>query len=296
VDIIHLTGSTATGRKVAQRAAERMIPYSLELGGKDPLIVLNDADLESAVMGTLRSALENAGQACISIERVYVETGIYEAYLERALETVRQYAVGAGDGNLVCMGCMTNERELLRTEDHIRDAVEKGALVLYGGKRRPDLGALFFEPTILVDVDHSMKVMTDETFGPLVPIMRVRDADEAVRLANDSEYGLSASIYTSDLRRGEQLARRIHAGDVAINRPQMVIGTPSLPMGGVKASGIGRRGGPEGLLRFVQTQSILVDTLFDTKIGAKPALTFTDPVTSSGFKVMRALRRIVPFL
>ena len=296
VDCIHLTGSTATGRKVAQRAAERLIPYSLELGGKDPLIVLNDADLESAVMGTLRSALENAGQACISIERVYVEAGIYEAFLERVLETVRQYTVGAGGGNAICMGCMTNERELLRTEEHIRDAVDKGARVVYGGKRRPDLGALFFEPTILVDVDHTMQVMTDETFGPLVPIMKVRDADEAVRLANDSEYGLSASIYTSDLRRGEQLARRIQAGDVAVNRPQMVIGTPSLPMGGVKASGMGRRGGAEGLLRFVQTQSILVDTLFDRKIGAKPSLTFTDPVTKNGFVIMRALRRMVPFL
>ena len=191
---------------------------------------------------------------------------------------------------------MTNERELLRTEDHIRDAVAKGARVLYGGKRRPDLGPLFFEPTILVDVDHTMQVMTDETFGPLVPIMRVRDADEAIRLANDTPYGLSASLYTRDLRRGEQLARRIDAGDVAINRPQMVIGTPSLPMGGVKASGIGRRGGPEGLLRFVQTQSILVDTLFDIRLGLKPSLTFTDPVTSNGFRVMRALRRLVPFL
>ena len=134
--------------------------------------------------------------------------------------------------------------------------------MLYGGKRRPDLGALFFEPTILVDVDHTMKVMTEETFGPIVPIMRVRDADEAIRLANDSEYGLSASIYTRDLKRGEQLARRIEAGDVAINRPLMVFGTPSLPMGGVKNSGVGRRNGTEGLLRFVRTQSILVDTLF----------------------------------
>ncbi len=292
VDIIHVTGSTATGRKVAQRAAERLIPCSLELGGKDPLIVLNDANLNAAVAGTLRSALENAGQACISIERVYVEAGIYDAFVERTLEAVREYTVGKEDDLGVCMGCMTNERELLRTEMHIRDAVEKGARVLYGGKRRSDLGALFFEPTILVDVDHTMKVMTEETFGPIVPIMCVRDADEAIRLANDSEYGLSASIYTRDLRRGEQIARRIETGDVAINRPQMVIGTPSLPMGGVKHSGIGRRNGPEGLLRFVQTQSILIDTL----IGSKPALTFTDPITLTGFRVMRALRRVLPFI
>ncbi|MEP7291125.1 MAG: aldehyde dehydrogenase family protein, partial [Chloroflexota bacterium] len=199
VDMISLTGSTATGRKVAARAAERLIPYTLELGGKDPLIVLDDADLEAAVIGTLRSALENAGQACISVERVYVEAGIYERFVSRTLDYAQQVSVGSEDGLNVCMGCLTNERELLRTEEHIRDAVEKGARVIYGGKRRPDLGALFFEPTILVDVDHSMKLMQEETFGPLVPIMRVRDAEEALRLANDSDYGLSASIYTRNL-------------------------------------------------------------------------------------------------
>jgi acyl-CoA reductase-like NAD-dependent aldehyde dehydrogenase len=290
VDYIHLTGSTATGRKVAQQAAARLIPYSLELGGKDPLIILNDANLDAAVTGTLRSALENAGQACISIERVYVEAGIYDAFVQKALETVQQYTVGVGGEE--CMGCMTNIRELIRTEEHIRDAVDKGARILYGGKRRPDLGALFFEPTILVDVDHTMKVMTEETFGPLVPIMRVRDADEAIRMANDSPYGLSASLYTRNLRRGEQLARRIEAGDVAINRPQMVIGTPSLPMGGFKQSGIGRRNGVEGLLRFVQTQAVLTDTLFATP----PSLIFTDGITLAAFRALRAVRRIVPFI
>ncbi|MFN8450232.1 MAG: succinic semialdehyde dehydrogenase [Anaerolineae bacterium] len=292
VDCVSVTGSTATGRKVAQRATERMIPYSLELGGKDPLIILNDADLDAAAVGTLRSALENAGQACVSVERVYAEAGIYDAFVERVVELTRQFTLGASDDLSICMGCMTNERELLRTEEHIRDAVEKGARVLAGGKRRPDLGALFFEPTILVDVDHTMKVMTEETFGPIVPIMRARDADEAIRLANDSEYGLSASIYTRNLKRGEQLAQRIESGDVAINRPLMIFGTPALPMGGVKNSGVGRRNGAEGMLRFVRTQSIFVDTL----IGSPPSLTFTDPLTITAFKTMRALRRLVPFI
>ncbi len=292
VDYLSFTGSTVTGRMVAQRAAERLIPYTLELGGKDPLIVLNDADLDAAVAGTLRSALENAGQACTSIERVYIEAGIYDAFIARALDWVQRFTMGAQSGYDVCMGCMTNERELLRVEEHIRDAVEKGARVIYGGKRRPDLGTLFFEPTILVDVDHSMKLMTEETFGPLIPIMRVRDANEAIRLANDSDYGLSASIYTRDLRRGEQLARRIESGDVAINRPQMVFGTPSLPMGGVKQSGIGRRNGPEGLLRFVRPQSILIDTL----IGPPPSLTFTDPLTMAAVKGIRFARRRLPFI
>lgn len=292
VDYISVTGSTATGRKVAQQAAERLIPYTLELGGKDPLIILNDANLDAAVIGTLRSALENAGQACISVERVYVESGIYDRFVERTLELVKTFTVSPDGGLDVCMGCMTNLRELIRTEEHIRDAVEKGAKVIYGGKRRPDLGPLFFEPTILVNVDHTMRVMTEETFGPIVPIMRVRDADEAIRWANDSPYGLSASMYTSNLRRGAQLAQRIEAGDVAINRPQMVIGTPDLPMGGYKQSGIGRRNGPEGLLRFVKSQSVLTDTLF----GSKPALTFTDPLTLNAFRAIRAVRQVLPFI
>lgn len=292
VDYIAVTGSTITGRKVAVQAAERLIPYSLELGGKDPLIVLNDANLEAAVAGTLRSALENAGQACISIERVYVEAGIYDAFVERLLEVAQLYTVGSSSGFNVCMGCLTNQRELLRTEEHIRDAVAKGARVIYGGQRRPDLGPLFFEPTILVDVDHTMKVMCEETFGPIVPVMRVRDADEAIGLANDSSYGLSASIYTRNLRRGAQLAERIEAGDVAVNRPQMVIATPALPMGGFKQSGSGRRNGPEGLLRFVKQQSILTDTL----IGSKPALTFTDPITLEAFRLIRIVRKVLPFI
>ncbi len=292
VDCIAFTGSTATGRQVAVRAAERLIPCSLELGGKDPLIVLDDANLATAVAGALRSALENAGQACISIERIYVEAGIYDAFVAGVVEAVQNVTLGAGDGLGVHIGCMTNERELLRTEAHISDALEKGATLRYGGKRRPDLGALFFEPTILTEVDHTMRVMREETFGPIVPIMRVRDADEAVRYANDSPYGLSASLYTRNLKRGEQIAQRIESGDVSINRPQMVIGTPSLPMGGVKASGLGRRNGPEGLLRFVKSQSILSDTL----LISIPALTFTDPLSQAAFRAMRFIRRVLPFV
>jgi aldehyde dehydrogenase (NAD+)/succinate-semialdehyde dehydrogenase/glutarate-semialdehyde dehydrogenase len=292
VDMISVTGSTTTGRSVALRAAERLIPYSLELGGKDPLIVLDDADLDAAVMGTLRAALENAGQACISVERVYVEAGIYDRFVARALELIQQMPVGAESGMATCVGCLTNERELLRTEAHIQNALERGARVLHGGKRRPDLGALFFEPTLLVDVNHTMQVMQEETFGPLVPIMKVRDAEEAVRLANDSQYGLSASIYSRDLKRAQSLASRLQCGDVAINRPLMIFGTPDLPMGGVKQSGIGRRNGAEGLLRFVRTQSILSDTL----IGSQPALTFTDSTSLAAFNVMRRLRRWLPFV
>lgn len=292
VDYIMFTGSTANGKKVALRAADRLIPCSLELGGKDPVIVLNDANLDAAATGTIRGALENAGQACVAVERVYVESGIYDAFVQKVVEYANQLVIGTGDGFDVHMGSMTHERELLRCEQHLQDAVSKGAKILYGGKRRPDLGPLFHEPTVLVDVDHSMKVMIDETFGPLIPIMKVKDAEEAIALANDSEYGLSATIFTSDLKRGERLARRIEAGDVSINRPQLVFGTPSVPMGGEKNSGIGRRNGKEGLLRFVKTQSIITDTLL---IGSND-LTQADPLSVFGMMFMRTLHRLLPFI
>jgi succinate-semialdehyde dehydrogenase/glutarate-semialdehyde dehydrogenase len=292
VDYISFTGSTVVGRKVAVRAAQRLIPYTLELGGKDPLIVLKDADLDLAASGALMGAMENAGQTCISVERAYVEAAIYDAYIERIQHYAEQIKLGTGDDYDTHVGSITNQRELRKTEEHIRDAVEKGARVLVGGRRRPDLGELFYEPTVLVDVDHSMKVMQEETFGPILPIMRVKDADEAIRLANDSDYGLSACIYTRDLRRGEQLATRIESGDVVLNRPQMTFGTIDVPMGGVKNSGVGRRNGPEGLMRFVTSQSIVVDRA----LLAKPALTQADPLTRFGVDAMRVIRRFLPFI
>lgn len=292
VDYISFTGSTATGRKIAMRAAERLIPCSLELGGKDPLIILKDANVDLAASGTLIGALENAGQVCISTERVYVEDGIYDQYVERIRHYANQLKMGSGDGYDVHVGSLTNERELLRTEAQVKDAVEKGAEIVYGGKRRPDLGPLFFEPTVLANVNHDMLAMREETFGPLVPIMRVKDADEALRLANDSEYGLSAAIFTKDLKRGEQLATRIESGDVCVNTTQWTFGTPSLPMGGVKNSGMGRRNGPEGLLRFVKAQSVLVDN----QLMTKPNLTLGDPQAIKIFLLLRSLRRRLPFL
>jgi succinate-semialdehyde dehydrogenase/glutarate-semialdehyde dehydrogenase len=291
-DCISFTGSTAVGRKVAVRAAERLIPCCLELGGKDPLIVLNDADLDLAATGTLVGALENAGQACVSTERVYVEDGIYDRFLERVQHYVGQIVLDKSDGFDVHMGSLTNERELRRTEAHIADAVAKGAQVVYGGKPRPDIGPLFFEPTILVNVNHDMDVMREETFGPIVPIMRVKDADEAVRMANDSPYGLSSAIYTKDLRRGQQLATRVESGDVHLNCSQWVFGTPSLPMGGVKQSGLGRRNGREGLMRFVSPQSILTDNqMFET-----PKLVQGDSRIRTIYPLIRRMRKLLPFL
>jgi acyl-CoA reductase-like NAD-dependent aldehyde dehydrogenase len=292
VDYISVTGSTDTGRKVAQRAAQRLIPYSLELGGKDPLIVLDDVDLDIAATAVLQGALENAGQACISTERVYVLDSVYDRFVERLTHYVQQLVIGPGDGPGVHVGSMTNERELKRCEDHIADAVARGARLIYGGRRRPDLGPLFLEPAILVDVDHTMAVMREETFGPLIPIMRVSSAEEAIRLVNDCTYGLSSAIFTRDLKLGERLAQHINAGDTSINRTQFVIGTPSLPMGGRKESGIGRRGGPEGLMRFVAPHAVLVDRLW----ASQPTLTLLDPFLYRVLLALRVLRRYVPFL
>jgi succinate-semialdehyde dehydrogenase/glutarate-semialdehyde dehydrogenase len=292
VDYISFTGSTAVGRKIAARAAERLIPCSLELGGKDPLIVLKDADIELAASGTLVGALENAGQVCVGIERVYVEDAVYDRFIERIKHYAAQLKLGAEDGIHVHVGSLTNERELLRCEAQVADAVARGAQVVHGGKRRPDLGPLFYEPTVLVNVDHDMEVMREETFGPLIPIMRVKDRDEAIRLANDSQYGLSASVFTKDLRLGEQLATRIESGDVNVNCTQWTFGTASVPMGGVKNSGFGRRNGPEGLMRFVRSQSILIDN----QLGSKPNLTLLDPVAINTAYFLRKLRRYIPFL
>ncbi len=292
VDVIALTGSTATGRKVARRAAERLIPCHLELGGKDPAIVLADADADQAALGILQGALENAGQVCVSVERVYVLDAIYDRFIERLAHHAARLKVGPGDGLDVHMGSMTNERELQRCEAQIADAVAKGARVLVGGQRRPDLGPLFFEPTILIDVDHTMDVMREESFGPLIPVQHVPSVAEAVRLANDSRYGLSSSVFTGDLRRGAALARRLLAGDTSINRTQFVVGTPSLPMGGRKESGLGRRGGPEGLLRFVTPHAVVVDRGW----LANRTLTLLDPVLFRLLTWSRPLRRWLPFL
>lgn len=292
VDYVAFTGSTEVGRIVAKRCAERLIPYSMELGGKDASIVLNDADVDLTATGLLRGAFENAGQVCISVERAYVETGIYEKLVERVQHYAAQMTLGAGDGMDIHMGSMTNTVELERTEAHIQDALKKGAKLVYGGKRRPDLGPLFFEPTVLVDVDHSMDIMKEETFGPVLPIMKVSNVDEAVRLANDSRYGLSASIFTRDLKRGEQIALRLDTGDVSINRTQMAVGTPSLPTGGQRESGVGRRNGPEGIVKYCATQSVLIDNQF----GQKPELLLLDPLTLTLVKVLRQVRRFLPFI
>jgi acyl-CoA reductase-like NAD-dependent aldehyde dehydrogenase len=258
VDMIMFTGSTRTGTKVAETAARRLIPASLELGGKDPMLVLADADLERAANFATYYSMQNAGQTCISIERVYVEEPVYDEFVEKVSEKVRALRVGKPEGpGSVEVGAITFPPQLDIIKDHVADAVQKGARVLVGGNEAPGAGR-FFEPTVLVDVDHTMKCMTEETFGPTLPIMKVRDTDEAVRLANDSPYGLGASVFSRDTARGEAVARRLESGAANVNDAMINYTVLELPMGGAKASGLGSRHGPGGIRKYCSQQAIVV--------------------------------------
>ncbi|HWF24237.1 MAG TPA: aldehyde dehydrogenase family protein [Solirubrobacteraceae bacterium] len=259
VDCVMFTGSTATGRKVAKAAAEALIPCYLELGGKDPMIVCADADIERAANAASFYSMNNAGQVCISIERVYVEAPVYDEFVERVTDNVRALRQGAPDGGpgTVDVGAVIFPPQIEIVDDHVRDAVDKGARVLTGGQIRPGAGR-YYEPTVLVDVDHSMKCMTEETFGPTIPIMKVGNVEDAVSLANDSAYGLQASVWTNDIGRGEALARRMEAGVVCVNDAQINYTALNLPMGGWKSSGIGTRHGAGGIRKYCKIQSLLV--------------------------------------
>jgi acyl-CoA reductase-like NAD-dependent aldehyde dehydrogenase len=261
VDFVMFTGSTKTGRKVAERAAQTLTPVGLELGGKDPMIVLADADLERAANAAAYYSMNNGGQVCISIERVYVEAPVYDQFVTKVTEKVKKLRQGRSTGpGSVDVGAVTFPPQLGIIEAHVRDAVDKGARVLTGGRAASGPG-MFYEPTVLVDVDHTMSCMTEETFGPTLPIMKVPDAEEALRLANDSPYGLQASVWTKDTRRGEALARRVEAGAVCVNDAQVNYTALELPMGGWKTSGLGTRHGAGGIRKYTKQQTILVTRL-----------------------------------
>ena len=258
VDFVMFTGSTATGKKVMERAARTLTPVSLELGGKDPMIVCADAQLERAANAAVHYSMQNAGQTCTSTERVYVEEPIYDEFVRLVSDRVRELRQSAPGGpGSVDLGAVISPPQADIIERHVNDAVEKGARVLAGGGRHDENGH-FFEPTVLVDVDHSMACMREETFGPTVPIMKVRDAEEAVRLANDTPYGLQASVWTKDAAKGERLARRIEAGSVTVNDAMVNYVALELPMGGWKESGLGTRHGADGIRKYTKKQSVLV--------------------------------------
>jgi acyl-CoA reductase-like NAD-dependent aldehyde dehydrogenase len=265
VDMVMFTGSTETGKKVMQKAAETLTPVSLELGGKDPMIVLSDADLERAANHAAYYSMFNAGQTCISVERVYVEAPVYDEFVEKVAEKVKAIRQGPSTGpGTADVGAMTFPAQVDVVDRHVQDAVAKGAKVLVGGHRRDGEGH-WYEPTVLVDVDHTMECMREETFGPTLPIMRVGDAEEAVRLANDSPYGLAASVFSKDTARGEAIARRIEAGAVCVNDALMNYAALELPMGGAKASGLGSRHGAGGIRKYTQQQAILVSRFHPKK-------------------------------
>jgi len=263
-DMICFTGSVETGKKVAERAAKRLIPVTLELGGKDPMVVLRDANLERAASGCVWGALFNAGQVCMSVERVYVEEPIYDDFVQRVTDKVKHLRQGLPD-QLVEMGSMTFPPQLQKVEQHVADAVRKGAKVLTGGRRNPNLPGLYYEPTVLTDVTHDMTIMTDETFGPVIPIMKVRDAEEAIRLANDSRYGLTASVWTKDDVKARVVSRRIEAGSVCVNDCLVNFAVTEAPMGGIKESGIGVRHGAQGIRKFCRQQTVVIDRFGSNK-------------------------------
>ncbi|HYC81512.1 MAG TPA: aldehyde dehydrogenase family protein [Solirubrobacterales bacterium] len=257
VDFIQFTGSDRTGRKVMARAAETLTPVSLELGGKDPMIVLADADLDRAANAAAWGGMFNSGQVCISVERIYVEEPVYDRFVEKLATEVgklRQGADHARDPKDV--GAMTSPNQIGIVADQVDDALAQGARALTGGKRVAGPGD-YFEPTVLVDVDHTMKVMREETFGPVVGVMKVRDEEEAVRLANDTRYGLSGSVF-GERDHAERVARRVECGAVNVNDVLINYFASDVPMGGWKESGIGYRHGEPGIKKFCRTESLVV--------------------------------------
>jgi acyl-CoA reductase-like NAD-dependent aldehyde dehydrogenase len=258
VDCVMFTGSSRTGKAVMKAAADALVPCYLELGGKDPMIVCADADIERAANAATFYSMNNGGQVCISVERCYVEEPVYDEFVSRVTENVRGLRQGEPTApGTVDVGAVIFPPQLDIVSDHVRDAVEKGATVVTGGHGHAERGR-YFEPTVLVDVDHTMKCMREETFGPTLPIMKIASPEQGVELANDSDYGLQASVWTRDTGRGEALARRIQAGVVCVNDAQVNYTALNLPMGGWKTSGMGTRHGAAGIRKYTKVQSLLV--------------------------------------
>jgi acyl-CoA reductase-like NAD-dependent aldehyde dehydrogenase len=296
VDMVHFTGSARTGRRIAARCGERLIPCSLELGGKDPMIVLADADLERAANAAVWGGLTNSGQICISVERVYVEEPVYESFVGLVTDKVSKIRQGndAGQGIKCDIGAMATEDQIQIVSRHVEEALAHGARALTGGRRGDGGGGstegLYYEPTVLVDVDHSMACMREETFGPTIPIMRVGNADEAVRLANDSEYGLSASVWTRNRELGELVALKLNVGAVNINNVFINLFQLPLPHHGWGSSGIGGRlGGAEGIRKYCRTKAVVAEkAAAKTEIHWYPASNAKATIQARGARLMGA--------
>jgi succinate-semialdehyde dehydrogenase/glutarate-semialdehyde dehydrogenase len=280
-DKISFTGSVRTGRLVAEACGKRLIPCTLELGGKDPMIVCEDADLERAANGAVFGAFANAGQVCTSTERVYVHEKIADKFVSRVVEITRGLRQGLNSEGEIDVGAICSETQMDIIERHVKDAVEKGAKVLTGGKRNPKYKGNFYEPTVLTNVNHGMEIMREETFGPVLPIQVVRDEEEAIRLANDTVYGLNSNVWTRDKRKGKKLANRIESGCSTVNDCLVNYAVAENPFGGVKESGIGRVNGEMGLKSYCHVQGVLID-----RFGTKSELLWY-PYSASKLRLVR---------
>ncbi len=290
-DYVSFTGSTRTGRAVAQQAAARLVGASLELGGKNALLVLADADLDKAADGAVRACFSSAGQLCISVERLFVHRAVADDFLARFAARARALRLGGGLAYGADMGSLVSARQLDVVTRHVEEAVKAGATVLAGGQARPDLGPLFYEPTILDGVTAGMAVCSEETFGPVVSVYRFDTEDQAVEAANASPYGLNSSVWTKDARRGRAVAARLHTGTVNVNEAYAAAyGSVASPMGGMGDSGLGRRHGAEGILRFTEAQTIASQRL----LPIAPSFGLDDErfaaVFTTGLKAMKAFR------
>jgi succinate-semialdehyde dehydrogenase/glutarate-semialdehyde dehydrogenase len=291
VDFVCFTGSTRTGRAVGARAGERLIGCSLELGGKNPMLVREDADLAKAADGLIAAAFANSGQMCISIERVIVHEKVATPFLDLLADRVRALTVGQTFDFSVDMGTLTSADQLATVQQHVDDATEKGATIRVGGKARPDVGPLAFEPTVLSDVTSDMKVYAEETFGPVVSVYTAPNDDAAIALANEGSYGLSASIWSRDVTTARRLAGQLRAGAVNINDgAAAAAGSIEAPMGGMGDSGIGRRHGAEGIRKFTEPQTVAVQRLIP--LGPPPGLAVERfiALTNGQLKLLRRLR------
>jgi succinate-semialdehyde dehydrogenase/glutarate-semialdehyde dehydrogenase len=288
-DFIMFTGSTTSGRQIAREAGQRLIGTSLELGGKNPMLVLADADLDKVTEGVVAACFASAGQLCVSVERIYAHESIKDELLGRIRDRVAKMRLGAGYDYSFEMGSLTSPSQLERVTNHVTDAVTKGARVVTGARPRPDLGPLFYEPTVLTDVTPEMHLYREETFGPVVAVHGFSSEEEAIALANDSDFGLNASVWTRDGRRGRHVAARVHAGTVNVNEAYAAAwGSLAAPMGGMGDSGLGRRHGRDGLLKYTEAQTVAHQRLLP--IGPPPGMawsTFASRMT----RAMRAMKK-----
>ncbi len=291
-DYICFTGSTATGKLIAKQCAERLIGCSLELGGKNPLLVLRDADIEKAAEGAVRASFSNAGQLCVSAERIFVADQVYDRFVERFVARTKALTLGATLDWEVDMGPLISADQLETVTEHVDDAVAKGVRVLTGGVARPDLAPHFYEPTILEGVTPEMTCFGHETFGPVVSLYRFHDESDAIARANDGDYGLNASIYSRDGARARAIARQVKCGTVNVNEAfGATFGSVAAPMGGMRESGMGRRQGAEGIHRYTETQSVGTQRL--VKLAPQLGLSAERyaKVQTFGLKVLNKLGR-----